>query len=106
MTATKNSGDARLENSCDMEYNVFVNIERASVAHDGGVVTASTAKGEIEFAAARERGEGHGVMMAKNASGARLEKSYGMECLVFLIIARTVSARGRMEFAATRRNAG
>jgi len=74
VTATKNAGGARLENSCDMEYNVFVNIERASVAHDGGVVTASAAKGEIEFAAAHGRGEGHKVAVTKNVRGTRMEK--------------------------------
>jgi len=46
------AGGAGVGKCGGVEYNVFANIVRAGAACDGGVVTASAEKGEIEFAVA------------------------------------------------------
>jgi len=53
MKMTESVGSARLEKSGGTEYLVFTGIAQTGAAREGGAVTASAAKGEIEFAAAR-----------------------------------------------------
>jgi len=49
----KNAGDSKLEKSGAAEYIAFANIAQTGTARENEAVTASVARGEIEFAAVR-----------------------------------------------------